>query len=288
MSGTAIFRGYDRAGLDREYDNQTKVPGFDFSGFLRHCDDESVRARQELKCILDVPFGPHPEERLDIFPAALPNAPVHVFFHGGYWRMLDKKNFSYVAHGIVPNGVTLVVVNYALIPTVRMAELVAQCRRALHWVTDYIAEYGGDASYLSVSGHSAGGHLAAMMLAGDWEVETGRPAPVLRHVCSQSGIFELEPIRLGFLNDVLQLSADEVTRFSPRYLQRRVWSPLSLLVGEQEGVENLRQSSDLAAAWSGSADQPRVLALPGIHHFSMRAALGDPQSEIVALTLRQA
>jgi arylformamidase len=116
-----------------------------------------------------------------------------------------------VALGFVPNDVTVVVVNYALIPSVR---------RALLWAADHIGEHGGDADQITVSGHSTGAHIATMMLASDWEMETGRAMPPLRHVCALSGIFELEPIRLCFLNDVLGLQADEVARYSPRLLQR--------------------------------------------------------------------
>lgn len=278
--GPPIFRGYDRAGLDREYDNRTKVPGFDFVAFLAQCERASEAARRRHDCVLDVPYGASPAERLDIFRAETPGAPVHVFFHGGYWRMLDKQDFSYVADGLVPHGTTVVVVNYALIPGVDMAELVAQCRRALQWVAGNIAAHGGDPDRISVSGHSAGGHIVAMLLAGD--------TPALTRACALSGIFELEPIRLGFLNEVLGLRPEDVARHSPRFLPRRQWCPLTLAVGASEGDEYLRQSEEFGQAWSGAADRPKVLALPGQDHFSIRAQLGDPESEVVRLVLGQA
>ncbi|MDB5797470.1 MAG: hypothetical protein JWP36_1372 [Paucimonas sp.] len=278
MAGPALFRGYDRAALDREYDNRTKVPGFDFAGFLRDCDAQSQAARARHDCVLDLAYGPGAAEKLDIFRAAVPNAPVHVFFHGGYWRMLDKRDFSYVADGIVPHGVTLVVVNYALMPAVTMAELVAQCRRALQWIDANIGQYGGDASRVSLSGHSAGGHLVAMMLA-------SAAVPPMVHACAISGIFELEPIRHCFLNDTLGLQPADVEQNSPRWLPRQHWCPLTIAVGEREGDEYLRQSRDFGVAWSGERGIARVVVMPGIDHFSIRAQLGDPASAMVAMAL---
>lgn len=280
MNGAILYRGYDRAGLDGQYDNRNKVPGFDFATFLAEYEARSQAARSRHDCVLDLAYGSHPGERLDIFRSAEPDAPVHVFFHGGYWRLLDKRDFSYVADGIVPHGVTLVVVNYALIPTVSMGELLAQCQRALGWVAANIGAYGGRAERMSVSGHSAGAHIASMLLA-----TTGTPA--LTNVCAISGIFDLEPIRHCFLNDVLQLSADDVGRYSPRRLPRLQWAPLTVVVGEREGDEYLRQSSEIQSAWSGDGDQPQLHVLPGVDHFSARAQLGDPASRMVSLALGQ-
>lgn len=285
--GEILYRGYDRAGLDREYDNRTKVPGFDFAAFLAQCERDNARALAAHHATLDVPYGASPAERLDIFhpPGAGAN-PVHVFFHGGYWRLLDKKDFSYVAGGLVPHGVTTVIVNYALMPGVRMDELLEQCRRAIDWVYANIARHGGDPQRVSISGHSAGGHIAAMMMATDWAARTpAAPVPAFTRVCAISGIFELEPIRLCFLNDTLRMSAEEAARNSPRALRPRVACPLQVVLGDREGDEYLRQSREFGAAWSVDACRPQVTVLEATDHFSIRAALGDPRSEMVALAL---
>ena len=166
-----------------------------------------------------------------------------------------------------------------------MDALIAQCRRALFWIADHIGEHGGDADQITISGHSAGAHIAAMMLASDWKKETGRAMPPLRHVCVLSGIFELEPIRLCFLNDVLGLQLDEVARYSPRLLQRQEWTPLSVVVGADEGEEYLRQTREFVGAWTGAKDCPREVVIQGINHFSMREQLGVPGSEVVSLAL---
>jgi arylformamidase len=291
MAGTegALYRGYDRAGLDREYDNRTKVPGFDFAAFLAQCADRNARALAACQHQLDVPYGQSAAERLDIFPAGKPAAPVHVFFHGGYWRLLDKKDFSYVASGLVPHGVTTVIVNYALMPGVRMDDLLEQCRRSIDWVFAHIAGYGGDPQQVSVSGHSAGGHIAAMMMATDWSAR-GRHAPArpFTHVCAISGIFDLEPIRLCFLNDTLRMTAAEAARNSPIALAPRVDCPLDIVVGDREGDEYLRQSREFGQAWTTRDRTPGLVVMRDTDHFSIRAALGDPDSEMVALALRLA
>src|SRR3989449_6984621 len=125
----SVFRQYDRKALDAEYNNRAKVK--DAMDWIARYGAESARVRAELPMRFDVPYGTHHAERLDVFPAPGPEpAPVHVFIHGGYWHRLDKADFSFVARGLLPAGAAVVVINYALIPTVQMAELVSQCRRS--------------------------------------------------------------------------------------------------------------------------------------------------------------
>ena len=173
-----VFRHYDRAALDAEYNNRAKVK--DAMDWIARYGAESARARAELPIRFDVPYGAHHAERLDVFPAAgAAPAPIHVFVHGGYWHRLDKADFSFVVRGLRPAGAVTVVVNYGLIPAIDMDTLVRQCRTAVAWVHAHAAEIGGDPARIFVSGHSAGGHLTAMLLATDWTT-LGRPADVLK------------------------------------------------------------------------------------------------------------
>jgi arylformamidase len=285
--GTPIFRHYDQAGLDAEYDNQKKFPGFDFKGFVARCAALSASARGDLACHLDIPYGTHPAERLDIFPAApaAGAAPVEIFFHGGYWRMLDKRDFSYVAHGFVAVGRTVVVVNYALIPAVDMDALVEQCRRAVAWTVRNIANFGGDPGRLYLSGHSAGGHLVAMMMATDWRrYGDDLRRPLFAGACAISGIFDLEPIQLCFLNKILQLDAGQVERNSPQRLEPLERAPLVVAVGDREGEEYLRQARDFVAAWCRPGFAPEMVVLPE-DHFSIRLQLVEPQSGMMRVLL---
>src|SRR5437867_1945390 len=281
-----IFREYDRAALDREYDNRKKV--IDSPAWLTRFAEASIAARAEIPCRLDVAYGTHPGERLDIFPAerATP-APVHVFIHGGYWQWLDKKDFSYVARAFVPAGVATVVINYALMPAVTMAELVRQCRASIAWVHAHAASFGGDPSRITVSGHSAGGHLVAMLLATDWAAFAGLPADVVKAGAGISGLYDLEPIRLCYLNDVLALTPDDARVHSPIHHPPSHAGPLLLPVGALEGPEYLRQSHALARVWSSRGLRCEAVEMAGHHHFSIIAELEEPASDLSRRLVRQ-
>jgi arylformamidase len=263
--GEIIFRTYDREALDREYDNRRKVATS--AQVLAWYTAESEAARRQLACRLDVAFGTHPGETLDIFlppggasaPAtASAGAPVHVFIHGGYWHRLDKADFSYLARVFVPAGAVLVAINYALMPAVSMDELVRQCRAAVAWVHENAMSFGGDPSRLFLSGHSAGGHLVAMVMATDWprfRGPSGRPLPerLVAGATAISGIYDLEPIRLCYLNDVLHLTPEDVRAQSPVRLRPAERGPLLVTLGELEGPEYHRQSEDRSPPGAGTA-----------------------------------
>jgi arylformamidase len=229
---TAIFRGYDKKALDAEYNNRVKVK--DALDWVARYGAESARVRAELPMKFDVAYGPHHDERLDVFAAARSGpAPIQLFIHGGYWHRLDKADFSFVARAFRPAGALTVVVNYALIPAVDMDALVRQVRSAIAWVHRNARELGGDPDRIFVTGHSAGGHLVGMLLATDWRT-FGAPADVLKGGCGVSGLYDLEPIRLCYLNDVLALTPESARRNSPLALTPPRPTPLILTDGGDE------------------------------------------------------
>jgi len=284
--GEPIFLGYDREGLDREYNNRAKVA--DFADYLARYAAASAAARRALPCWLDVRYGPQAGETLDVFfPAGPRPAPIHVFIHGGYWMALDKADFGFVARGLQPAGAAVVVINYALIPSVDMDELVRQCRAAVAWVFRNAAAVRGDPQRIFVSGHSAGGHLTAMLLATDWPAFAGLPGDLVKGGVAISGLYDLEPIRLSYLNDTLKLTPDVVRRHSPVLLRPGSRAPLLLPVGALEGTEYHRQTDDLAAAWGRQDVACEVMDMAGIQHFSIVSQLEDAGSELSRATLRQ-
>jgi arylformamidase len=272
------YLGYSREELDELYETARRVP--DVGDFVARFEARSEAARQQLPCRLDVAYGEHPRERLDVFGAASPDAPVLLFFHGGYWRASTKERYSYVAQGVVPLGIALAVVEYALIPTVTMGELLDQCRRAVAHVHAHAAELGCDRQRIHLSGHSAGGQIVAMLHATDWE-QWGVPAEAIRGGMALSGIFELEPMRDCYLNDTLQLSEDDLARHSPVRLPPSLHAPLHLSVGEDEGAEFIRQTRVMQAHWEGRGVPVDAAILPGHHHYSLVESLGDPGSELL-------
>jgi arylformamidase len=275
-----VFRQYDRVALDREYDNAAKISAETLKSYRARWAEQSRRARESIRCDLDLPYGSSAGERLDIFRLQQSSlVAVQIYIHGGYWISNDKNDCSYVALGFVGAGYVTVVINYSLIPTVGMAEQVRQCRAALRWVAENIRRYGGDPERIYVTGHSAGGHLAVMLLT-DPELPHGR----IKGVTSLSGLYDLKPVRLSFVNEKLGLSETDVTRLSPVLLQPHVTTPrLLLTAGQNEGEEYIRQMNEFAASWRRSMPHLTATIIPATDHFSMRATLDDARSDISRL-----
>jgi arylformamidase len=270
--------------LDAQYNNRARVPGHAdiFSGWT----ESSALARERLRGRLDIAYGGEPGETLDLFPAARADAPVLVFVHGGYWRSLDKRDFSFVAPAFNEAGAMVVVVNYALCPAVTIETIALQMTRALAWVWRHAAEHGGDPSRIAVAGHSAGGHLAAMLLSCRWrEVGDDLPPNLLPGALSISGLFDLEPVRLTpFLQVDLQLTPASVKRLSPAFFPRPRGT-LYAVVGLEESDEFLRQNQLIRDQW-GPTSVPVCETIPDCNHFDVLRGLVEPGARLHELGLR--
>ena len=176
--------------------------------------------------------------------------------------------------------------NDTLVPTVDLDELVRQVRASVAWVHANARSCGGDPARITVSGHSAGGHLVAMLLATDW-AQFGVPADVVKAGCAVSGLYDLEPIRLCYLNDVLGLTPESARRNSPVHLKPTGRAPLVLAVGAAEGPEYHRQTNDLAAAWRALGAPVDIVDAAGLDHFSVVAELERPDSALARVIRRQ-
>ena len=251
--------------IDAQYDPSLRVA--DAAAQLRHYVEQAASARQRLRSLLDVPYGPTRAETLDIFPADRADAPVFVFLHGGYWRALSSKDFSGVALGLQPLGITTVVVDYALCPQVGLDEIVRQARAAVAWVLRRIGEAGGDPGRVAIGGHSAGAQLAAMCLQTPWQRDYGLPQDPLCAALLVSGVYELEPLRWSWLQPLLQLDEGVVARNSPVRGARRCATPVWTAWGEAETEEFARQSQAWHAAWAAAGNFGMLSPLPGAHHY---------------------
>lgn len=275
-SGPILFGGYDQAALDAQYNNRAAVPGF--ADIVAAWQSDSEATRSALKGHLDVAYGEGPRAKMDIFPAAgdaSGQAPVLVFIHGGYWQALDKSVFSCVAPAYVKAGISVVTLGYPLCPDVTMGGIVAHCRAALLWLSGNIGDYGCDPTRLFLAGHSAGGHLSALLAATDWAAEGGA-ANLLKGVIPLSGLYELEPIRLSYLNEALHLTAEDARLYAPRHQRTRISCPMLLAVGGGETDEFLRQQRDYAAYLETQGLTPQTLELEGLNHFTLVDALRSP------------
>ncbi len=275
----------DAAWLDAQYNNRARVP--DHAQIFKRWSESSALARERLPGRLDLAYGDQPGETLDVFPADKPGSPVLVFIHGGYWRSLDKSDFSLVAPAFVQSGATVVVVNYALCPAVTMETIALQLTRALAWVWRHAAEHQGDPTRIAVAGHSAGGHLAAMMLSCRWrEVGDDLPANLVGGALSISGLYDLEPIRLTpFLQADLRLTPASVRRLSPAFFPRPKAGTLFTVVGLDESDEFLRQNQLIRDQW-GPTSVPICETVPGRNHFDVVHGLAEPDGRLHELALR--
>jgi arylformamidase len=276
--------------FDDMYNNRALVP--DFARHLAMWTGHSIEARQAPGCQLDLPYGIGDGETLDVFRAAgdaaggAGEAPVLVFLHGGYWRSLDKSDHSFIAPAFTQAGACVVVPNYALCPgteihPVTVPHIVLQMVKALVWVWRNIDQYGGDPSRITVAGHSAGGHLAAMMLACVWQAYADDlPADLVRNALSISGLHELDAIRrTPFLQQDLRLTPDDARKASPAWMPRPAQGVLNSVCGGDESAEFQRQNTLIQQCW-GRKVVPVCEALPGLNHFSVLEALVQPDSRL--------
>lgn len=283
--GKTVFHNFDQDQLDEQYNNRARFPNFEehFDAWQRWSAD----TRSRLPCHIDVAFGSTEDEKIDVFPAQIKGAPIYVFIHGGYWYSLDKENYSYTAEGLRPHGITTIVNNFGLAPAHSMGEIVRQNRQAVAHIWRNAHQWGADRDRIYVSGHSAGGHLAALLLATDWAAyEADLPGDLVKGACAIGGIFDLEPIRLSFLNKNLNLTEQDVADHSPLKQVYPVSAPLLLIVAADESDEFHRQSEEMAGYWKGLG-YPVELSIPkGLDHFDVVNELGDPSCPLVELQLR--
>jgi arylformamidase len=266
---------------DAQYNSRGRIP--EHPAILQHWAEASAAARIQRRCVLDIPYGDDQSEKLDVFPSEHSSAPVLVYIHGGYWRALSKGAQSFIAPPFVDAGAMVVLPGYALCPVVTIEQIVLQLTRALVWVWRHAADHGGDPRRIAVAGHSAGGHLAAMMLSCRWnEVASDLPADLVRRALAISGVFDLEPLRHApFLAGDLQLTAAAARRLSPAKMPAPAGA-LIAVAGGDESEEFQRQNGLIGRAWGRSA-VPVCELIPGRHHMNVLHDLADPATRLHAL-----
>ena len=231
---------------------------------------------------LDQRYGEMPGESIDIFPARKGDGTCMMFIHGGYWRSLDKRDFSFLAPAWVDAGVSLAVVNYDLCPGVTIDEIVRQMLRASRWLWLHAEDFGMDQDRLYVSGHSAGGHLAAMMMAAVFPVFDARlPKDLWKGALAISGVYDLRPLpQIDFLQVDLRLDDEAALRLSPAFIPPATRAPVMTAVGGDESGEFRRQNALLGARWRSAfaGDIP----MPGRNHFSVVDGLAEQSSALFA------
>ncbi len=276
--------GYTPAEIDRQYNARASVP--DCLPFLKEYADYSILARQQVAGELSVPYGKHPDETLDIFPAPAAGAPVYLFIHGGYWRALSKDDSSFMAPAFHAAGATVVAVNYSLAPGAALQTIVDQCRAALAWVYRNISRYNGDAARIHISGSSAGGHLVGMLLARGWHDGFDIPENVVQSASPISGLFDLRPLVSTHINEWVKLGSDSAMALSPQFYLPRQGCPILVAWGQHETDEFKRQSRNYARAWQEQGFIAQQMVVPGVNHFNILMSLRDPASPLSQVVFR--
>ena len=269
----------DAAWVEREYNNRRLVP--DHPAYFARWEADSAFVRATLPCTLDLAYGPDARHRIDLFPAAHARGTL-LFIHGGYWRSLDKSMFSWLAAAWVAAGVNVALVNYRLAPTVRIDDIVQDVISGTNWLFAHGPAHGVTMEQLVVSGHSAGGHLTAALLAAPREALAFDPARVVGAV-PISGVFDFAPLRLFSFNSDFRLDQAAVDRLNLAGKSPTVKAPLIVAAGAAESSEFQRQSRLLAEAWKPQVKS--LLLLPGLNHFSVVDAFCERGQPLYESTL---
>lgn len=271
-----IFLNYTQAELDRQYDQRAWAPNG--PEVVRRYTENSDKIREKLGEPLVFAYGPTPAETLDVYPTSAANAPVHVFIHGGAWRLLNKRDSAFAAENFVRAGAHFVALDFALLPTVALTDMVAQVRRAVGWVYRNAHEFGGDPTRLHVSGHSSGGHLAGCVAVTDWPA-LGLPRDVVKSTVCASGMYDLLPVRLSARNDYVKLTPETEQALSPIRHLDKLSGPVFVGYGSLESDEFKRQSREFAAALGARLAAPAV-EYAGFNHYEVADTLADPHTRL--------
>ena len=271
---------YTREFVEKEYNNRALVPHH--AEYFARWEKDSNFVRETLPGHLDLAYGPHARQRMDLFSAGKSARGTLIFIHGGYWRSLDKNMFSWLAAAWVAAGVNIAMPNYRLAPEVRIDHIVDDIIAATNWLAADGARYGVPADRLVVSGHSAGGHLTAALFAAPRGSLAFDPSCIVGGV-PFSGVFDFEPMLHFAFNSDFMLDDAAVKRLSLVDKARTVGAKLVVAAGGNESSEFQRQSRVLAEAWAPQAAP--ALILPGLDHFSIVDSFAERGQPLYEATL---
>ena len=284
-----IYSSFDQAALDREYSPSSCIS--DIKVYLDEYRDVSRQAKDNAiaseSCRADIAYGSSSDERLDLyFPEIGGDSPLHVFIHGGYWQALSKEDSAFAAPMFRQSGSYFAALDYSLAPAASLTEIVAQNRRAIAYLYEQAGEWGFDRDRIYLSGSSAGAHLAMMMLLTDWS-QYGLPSDLVKGVCAVSGIYDLEPVRLSYVNEPLGMDALEAENNSPMFQPIRNHCPIIFAYGDNETAEFKRQTNAYNEQLIASGETTILREVGDRNHFNIILDLADPGSWLSRQVLQQ-
>jgi arylformamidase len=274
--GPPVFLNYDQAALDAAYDQAAYAPNRE--QLIERRIGDSGMARRRIGEPERFAYGSAEIEWLDIYRTRRTAAPVFVFIHGGAWRSGRAKDFAAPAEMFLAAGAHYIVPDFAWVQDVggSLMVLADQVRRAVAWVYENIARFGGDPNRLYVGGQSSGGHLAAVALTTDWQHQFGLPANIIKGGICISGMYDLEPVRLSARSRYVAFDDATVAELSPIRHLDRLLAPVVVAYGTCETPEFQRQNREFAAAVETAGKQARLLVGEHYNHFELPETLGNP------------
>lgn len=286
-SEQAFWSSLTAAEHEFQYNPQAAFPDFKDAQASRAATNAAALA--QLVCHADLAYGEHPLRKVDIYPAAGRDgpAPVHIFYHGGYWRAQDKQNFAFVAALLVAAGITTVIANYELCPASTLDGVAESAIAALAWVRQEVARFGGDPDRISLSGHSAGAHLVAECMAHDWAAEGIDPGFVSGAVMI-SGIYDPRPVMGTTVNAEVRLTEEIARRRDVERRQVHVKCPTTLIAGGLEPWHWIEQTYRYSHHLHRSGMRPEVHTLPRWGHFDILNELMEPGAPLPGAIIAKA
>jgi len=283
----AVYRGMSPDELEAQYNLTARRGAEDFAALVERWLERSAIQRERSGARVDLAYGPGERERLDLFSGGDPDGPLLVYIHGGYWQRGDKGMYGFVTEAFVRHGVSVAMLNYTLTPAVRMGEIPPQIRRAIRWLWQNAADLGYSRERLHVMGHSAGGHLTAMMMATDWPTfDAALPADLIKGGIPVSGVFDLEPIVHTTLNTGPRMSVEEAKAESPLFMPMFTDAPQLVVDGGGETEEFHRQSDAYVERVASDARSVERYVVPDDDHFDELHRLAEEDSELFARSMR--
>lgn len=285
--GPRVFLDFDQEELDAAYDQGPWAPNR--VEVNKRTAQKSALARARLGTPRRLAYGPTEVEQLDLYATAAANAPIHVFIHGGRWRLGSAAGAAYRAEMLVDAGAHFIALDFASVVDAggNLMTLAEQVRRAVAWVYRNAASFGGNAERLYVSGHSSGGHLAATVLTTDWQKDHGLPMNIIKGGLCASGMYELYPVSLSARSSYVNFTSEVIRSLSPIRNLGKLAAPLTVAYGTAETPEFQRQNRDFAAAVKAARKPVTLVVAEGYNHFEVAEDLGNPYGVVGRAVLAQ-
>jgi len=284
--GPLVWLDMTQEALNAAYSQSDYAPNA--SEVIARYRSNSTLVRQRLGDPLRFSYGEKGVEAMDVFPTDAPNAPVHIFIHGGAWQQGSATAYAFPAEMFVNAGVHYLAPDFSWIQDVgdSLYPIVDQLQRAIAWVYENAGKFGGDPEQIFISGHSSGGHLAGVLLTTDWESKS-LPKDIIKGGLCCSGIFDLKPVRLSHRGEYIAFTDEMEHAFSPMRHIEHLHAPVIVACGTNETREFVRHSRDFSSAIEAAGKQVQLILAENYNHFEVIETLANPYGSLGRAALDQ-